>query len=124
MSLTAVEMRCRGKDFYVSERIASVRAQQVSLKRGVPLYHYKCRYCKQWHLTHIPQKGHTMRNEPKIGTKAPMKTGGSGGGLSQPAVKLAMQSKAPASVKKSPSKPAISRVVDTKRNAKAMDEMK
>lgn len=30
-----------------------------------------------------------MRNEPKIGTKAPAKVGGTGGGLSKPAVAAA-----------------------------------
>lgn len=65
-----------------------------------------------------------MRNEPKIGTKGPVKSGGTGGGMSQPAVKLAMQAKAPASAKKVTTKPSLPRAIDTKRNAKAMDEMK
>jgi hypothetical protein len=63
-----------------------------------------------------------MRNEPKIGSKAPMKTGGTGGGLSKAAVGEAMSKASP--IKRVESKMSLPRAVDTKRNAKAMREMK
>lgn len=66
-----------------------------------------------------------MRQTPKIGTKAPPKAGGTGGGLSKPAVAKAIAASAAAAApKKVPAgKGMIPRVVDTKRNAKAMKEM-
>lgn len=63
-----------------------------------------------------------MRKEPKIGTKAPAKMGGTGGGLSKASVGAAIAAKP--MVKKVAERKLIRQAVDTKRNAKAMDEMK
>lgn len=43
-----------------------------------------------------------MRNEPKIGTKAPPKVGGTGGGLSKPAVAAAGKKPEPAAKPEQP----------------------
>lgn len=59
------------------------------------------------------------RYEPKIGTKGPMKSGGTGGGLSKTAVAKEM---APKPVVKSKAT-GLPKASDTKRNAKAMKEM-
>lgn len=56
------------------------------------------------------------RMEPKVGTKGPVKTGGTGGGMSKDSVAEAMKPKKAESTKRV--------VVDTKRNADAMKNMK
>jgi hypothetical protein len=65
-----------------------------------------------------------MRQTPKIGTKAPPKMGGTGGGLSKPAVAKAIASNAKAAPKAAPvRKSMLPRATDTKRNDKAMKEI-
>ena len=59
------------------------------------------------------------RNEPKVGTKGPTKTGGTGGGMSKESVAAA----AAAAARPAAPTPTKRVVVDTTRNDKAMKEM-
>lgn len=56
-----------------------------------------------------------MRKEPKVGTKAPMKKGGTGGGMSKEAVKAA--STPPAAKKAAPADPKLNQKREVRRNA-------
>lgn len=51
---SASEAKCVSKTRYVSKRIASIRAGQLSEKRGTALFVYRCPHCKDWHLTRRP----------------------------------------------------------------------
>ncbi len=61
-----------------------------------------------------------MRSEPKIGTKGPVRTGGSGGGLSKASVAAAVKPK-PAPKAATPD-PKRFMKMETRRNAKALKE--
>lgn len=47
---------CRSKTAHPSARIAAIRADERSRVIGSPIWHYRCRYCKLWHLTSVPQR--------------------------------------------------------------------
>jgi len=56
---TKSEHKCTGKVKYASERIASLRADQLTAQRGVKLYPYRCPVCNRWHHTQQrPAKGY------------------------------------------------------------------
>lgn len=57
---TTSEHKCAGKRQYASERIANVRAGQLTAAHGVALYVYRCRHCNRWHHT---------RQKPGLGFK-------------------------------------------------------
>lgn len=61
-----------------------------------------------------------MRDEPKIGSKSPLKSGGSGGGLSPASVGTAIAAKKPA---KAAADPKRFMKVQTRRNADAMKKV-
>lgn len=65
---TTSEFRCRDKQQYASERIAAIRAAQITEKRGVQLSTYRCRHCNRWHLTSQLQKG--ARKKPLVLARA------------------------------------------------------
>lgn len=47
-----VEFReCSRKQKYKSERVANKAVQEMQKYDKAPIRSYKCRYCKNWHLT-------------------------------------------------------------------------
>ncbi len=46
---------CRSKKTPFTKEGAEVSRQLVSKKEQIKLYIYKCRICKAWHLTKLPQ---------------------------------------------------------------------
>jgi len=47
----------RNKVRYVSERIANVRADELTARTGTMLWVYRCPDCKSWHHTSLRPKG-------------------------------------------------------------------